>query len=83
MNRLLFAATIVALGALAACNDPEPEPQETLEPSIEAPVAPPIEEAPAVTQAPAPVQPTDNSALPPESRTSEETVKPESDTLFY
>lgn len=83
MNRLLFAATIVALGALTACSDPQPEPEETLEPMIEAPVAPPIEEAPPQAQAPTPSPPIDSSALPPENRTSEETVKPESETLFY
>ena len=37
--------------------------------------------APPTTTTTAP--PTDSTTLPPESRTSEETVKPESETLFY
>ncbi len=81
MNRLMLAATIGALSALAACSEPAPEPDETFEPTMEAPVAPMPEEAPAPeTTTPPPV---DSSTLPPESRTSEETVKPESETLFY
>ncbi|MES2834830.1 MAG: hypothetical protein V4707_08995 [Pseudomonadota bacterium] len=80
MKRLILAAAFGAL-ALGACSDPAPEPEETLEPQMEAPVAPPVEEAPPPTTAPPP--PADSTTLPPESRTSEETVKPESETLFY
>ena len=79
MKRMMLAAAFGAL-ALGACSDPAPEPEETLEPMVEAPIAPVEEVAPApTTMAP----PTDNTTLPPESRTSEETVKPESETLFY
>lgn len=80
MKRLMLAAAFGAL-ALGACNDPAPEPEETLEPQMEAPVAPVEEVAPPTTTPTAP--PTDSTTLPPESRTSEETVKPESETLFY
>ncbi len=80
MKRLMLAAAFGAL-ALGACSDPAPEPEDTMEPSMEAPVATPVEEVPppAATAPP----PTDSTTLPPESRTSEETVKPESETLFY
>ena len=80
MKRLMLAAAFSAL-ALGACSDPAPEPEETLEPQMEAPVAAPVEEAPPTTTATPPR--TDSTTLPPESRTSEETVKPESETLFY
>ncbi len=80
MKRLMLAAAFGVL-ALGACSDPAPEPEETYEPPVEAPVAPPVEETPAPTTTAPP--PTDSTTLPPESRTSEETVKPESETLFY
>lgn len=80
MNRLMLAAAFGAL-ALGACSDPAPEPEDTLEPTVEQPVAPVEEVAPPPATNPAP--PVDSTTLPPESRTSEETVKPESETLFY
>lgn len=79
MKRLMLAAAFGAL-ALGACSDPAPEPEETLEPTMEAPIAPVEEVAPVPTTT---APPTDSTTLPPESRTSEETVKPESETLFY
>lgn len=82
MKRLMLIAALAAAGALAACNDPAPrDDEETLEPTMEAPVAPPIEEAPPET-APEPAPPPAD-ALPPDGRTSEQTVQPESETLFY
>ena len=84
MKRLMLAAAFGALAlsaSLGACSDPAPEPEETLEPQMEAPVAPPVEEVPAPTATTPP--PSDSTTLPSESRTSEETVKPESETLFY
>ncbi|QQQ19409.1 hypothetical protein JIP62_04725 [Brevundimonas vitis] len=83
MKRLILAAALSSLAALAACDDPRPSQDvETYEPPMEAPVAPPVEETPppAVTPPPAPA---DNTALPPEARSSEESVQPESETLFY
>ncbi|MDZ4364014.1 hypothetical protein [Brevundimonas sp.] len=82
MKRLILAAALSSLAALAACDDPRPSQDvETYEPPMEAPVAPPVEETPPpVTAPPAPV---DNTALPPETRSSEESVQPESETLFY
>lgn len=81
MNRLMLAAAFGAL-ALGACSDPAPEPEDTLEPTVEQPVAPVEEVAPPTTTTTT-APPSDSTTLPPESRTSEETVKPESETLFY
>ena len=81
MKRLMLAAAFGAL-ALGACSDPAPEPEETLEPQMEQPVAPVEEVAPPPTATPAAPH-ADSSTLPTESRTSEETVKPESESLFY
>lgn len=89
MNRKIIAAS-AAIGlvlGLAACDNfqtPEDETVETATETVE-PVAPAAEDAaapaadPSATDAP----PVDTSALPPEKRTSEETVKPDSETLFY
>lgn len=83
MKKLMLIAALATTGALAACNDPAPRAdEETLEPTFEAPIAPPIEEAPPVETAPQPAPPPVDS-LPPDSRTSEQTVQPESETLFY
>lgn len=84
MNRILVAMAVSALLAgVAACSDPAPEPEEGLEPTIQEPVAlPPAEEMPPV-DATVPPSSTDNSTLPTDGRESEETVKPESETLFY
>lgn len=85
VNRLLLAAGLAATAALAACDEPRKEEgHEAVEIQTEEPAAPAAEDAavPAVaetpTEAPPPVD-----ALPPEKRTSEQTVQPESDTLFY
>lgn len=89
MNRKIIAAA-AAFGltmGLAACDNFQTPTDETVETGAEAmePVAPAAEDAaapaadPAATDAP----PADPTALPPEKRSSEETVKPESETLFY
>ncbi len=71
-----------ALLTLSACGDPLPDNEgvepigpEVTEPAIPEtePVEPPTDEAPIQ---PPPTLPTDN-------RTSEESVRPDSDTLFY
>lgn len=71
-----------ALLTLSACGDPLPDDEgvepigpEVTEPAIPEtePVEPPADEAPIQ---PPPTLPTDN-------RTSEESVRPDSDTLFY
>lgn len=86
VKRLLLAAGLAATAALAACSDPSSDNDyEAVEIQTEEPAAPAEDSAaPAVaettipTDAPPPVD-----TLPPEQRTSEQTVQPESDTLFY
>ncbi len=84
LNRLMIGAALAATGFLAACEQPysEPTPVEAPVP-VEAPAAedaaaPAVAETPAAPEAATPVE-----ALPPDQRSSEETVQPESDTLFY
>lgn len=81
MKRLILALACGA-AALAGCDDPRPEQTETAPPPMEAPAPPPVEAPPPVQTTPPPA-PVDSSALPPDQRPSEETVKPESETLFY
>ena len=84
MKRFLTLAAVGAALAVAACDRPEPT-DEGLEPSPPVDVAPaPVEETPAPEATPAPTPPpTDSTALPDDKRSSEETVRPESETLFY
>lgn len=87
MKRLV--ALVAAAGALAvaACDDPnDAGDMETYEPPVEAPFAPAVEDAAAPADATAPAdQPPapDPSTLPAEKRSSEESVQPDSETLFY
>ena len=83
---LLLAAAAFSLSALSACDNYDeradyetaPEPMEPVAPAAEDSAEPVV--APDVTdQVPAPSPDT----LPPEERTSEQSVQPESDTLFY
>lgn len=78
---------IAAAGAgLASCEEPAMREIETQEPPIEAPVAPAATDqaaSAAATGAATDAPPTDMTTLPPEQRPSEETVQPESETLFY
>jgi hypothetical protein len=79
---------LAALGALslAGCDDYRQEPRDDYDAAQPVEVAPPVEEDAAVVtpevQDPAPTPPPVDS-LPPEERSSEETVQPESETLFY
>ena len=85
MKRLVLVLAFgAAVGALAACDDRPPQPVEPAPPVIEAPQPPPVETPPVDPYAaqPAPTYPTSDT-LPPEQRESAETVKPESETLFY
>lgn len=83
MKRILTLAALGAALAVTACDRPEPT-DEGLEPSPPVEVAPlPAETPPPVETAPAPTTPTDATALPEDQRSSEETVRPESETLFY
>ena len=84
MKRLIVLA--VALGGLTltGCEEPVSQQVETAPPTEEA-VAPAATDqgVPAAdTSAPTDAPP-QNSTLPPEERSSEQTVQPESETLFY
>lgn len=86
MKRLVALLAVSTGLVLSACDDPErSETIETYEPAIEEPVAPAAEEAsaPAAATTTDEAPPVDPGALPTDERTSEETVKPESETLFY
>lgn len=84
---LILAAVALGAAAVTACDNYDqrdddyetaPPPMEPVAPSAEDSAAPVV--APDVTdQVPAPAPDT----LPPEDRTSEQSVQPESETLFY
>lgn len=86
MNRLIALLALTSALSVAACDDPQGsnEPEYADEP-MEAPVAPTAEDAGAPVAAPSAVDtaPADPSTLPPEKRSSAESVQPESETLFY
>lgn len=82
MRRLAFLAVLAAGATLAACEaetsydeapPPEPAPVET---------APPADETPPPAPEPEPADTGYQEPLP-EPRSSEESVQPESETLFY
>ena len=81
---LLGAVALGAMAALAGCEEPPREPAPPPAPVVEA-EPPAAEDAAAPTAAEAPETPPTApvETLPPDHRSSEETVQPESDTLFY
>jgi hypothetical protein len=84
MKRLAVLLALSAAFAVAACDDPRPSNEDSLADKAAEQAPPPVVEepvAPPPTVAPPP--PTDTTALPPEKRSSEESVQPESETLFY
>lgn len=85
MKRLIALLAVSGAIALAACEDPRPAEDDYAGPVIEEPAAPAAEDvaAPTDTVAPPPAAPTDSSTHPTEPRTSEQSVQPESETLFY
>jgi|TARA_R110002124_G_scaffold8548_6_gene45340 hypothetical protein len=87
MKRLILAVLFGAAAALGACDNPGPgeEYEDAGQPPEEAPVAPMADEMPVPEAAPPPTDtpPVDYSTIPPEKRSSAETVRPESETLFY
>lgn len=83
MKRLAALLALTGAFAVAACDDPRPSNEDSLaDQAAEQPVAPVEEPVPEVV-APTPPPPVDSSAIPPEQRTSEQSVQPESETLFY
>lgn len=85
MKRLVALLALSSALALAACDDPSVSRDEELaDAPMEAPVAPAEEmTAPAADPAAVDTPPASPETLPPEKRSSEETVQPESETLFY
>ena len=85
MKRLILLAGSGLALALAGCEEPMSREAE-MAPPMEAPIATPAEDAgvPATdTTAPTDQLPLDDSRLPPTNPSSEESVQPESETLFY
>lgn len=86
MKRLIACLVLSSALAAAACDDPrESNEPETADVAMEAPVAPAAEDAGVPVAEPSAVDkpPADSTTVPPEKRSSEESVKPESETLFY
>ncbi len=87
MKRLAALLALTGAFAVAACDDPRSSEEDSLaDKAAEQPLAPAVEDTgvPAEAVAPTtPPPPTDSTTLPPEKRTSEESVQPESETLFY
>ena len=85
MKRLIAILALSTGFTVAACNDPNGNDAETAEAPMDAAIAPAAEDAGIPVTAPSAVDtpPLDSTALPPEKRSSEESVRPESETLFY
>lgn len=85
-STFVLAAAALSVLALSACDDrPSRDdddyrdmPVETAPPPVKEEIPPP----PPAVQDPTPTPPP-SSTLPPEERTSEQSVQPESETLFY
>lgn len=85
MKRLIAILTLSTAFGLAACDDPNGNSSEVAEAPMEAPVAPAADDAGVPVAAPSAVDapPADSTTMPAEKRSSEESVQPESETLFY
>lgn len=84
MKRLFALVAIASAVTLTACEDPRPAEPEVMDTPVEEPVAPSIEEVQAPVAAPSATDtPPDNTRSPTGNRTSEESVQPDSETLFY
>lgn len=85
MKRLIAILALSTAFGVAACDGPNANDTDFVEPPMEAPIAPPAEEVAAPAAAPSAVDapPVDYSTLPPQKRSSAESVQPESETLFY
>jgi hypothetical protein len=83
MKRLFALVAIAGAVALTACDDPRPAEPEVLDTPMEEPVAAAAEEVQAPVVAPSATDTPPSDTLPAEKRTSEESVQPDSETLFY
>lgn len=84
-HRMLIAVLLASGALLSACEEPQVHRSETVTIETETPPAVAAEDVavPAAAEAPAADAPPPVDTLPPEKRTSEESVQPESETLFY
>lgn len=85
MKRLIACLVLTSALTAAACDDPQQSNEpETADVAMEAPVAPSAEDVAVPTTAPAvDTPPADSTTLPADRKSSEESVQPESETLFY
>lgn len=86
MKRLIACLALTGALAVAACDDPDSYNEaDVAEASGDEALAPAAEDAGVPAAAPSAVDtpPTDTTTLPADKRTSEDSVKPESETLFY
>ena len=85
MKRLIAILALSTAFGVAACDDPNGNDSETAEAPMDMPIAPAAEDVGAPVAAPGAVDapPADSTTLPSEKRSSEESVQPESETLFY
>lgn len=85
MKRLTALLALTVAFAMTGCDSPDSGDPEFADAPMEAPVAPAAADAGAPVAAPAVVDgpPLDSANLPAERRSSEESVQPESETLFY
>lgn len=85
MKRLIAILALSTAFGAAACGDPNAGDSETADAPMDAPVATAADDAGAPVAAPSAVDapPADSTTLPSEKRSSEESVQPESETLFF
>ena len=83
MKRLFVLVAMAAAVALNACDDPRPAEPEVQDMPMEEPVAPSAETVQEPVAAPSATDTPPSDTLPAEKRSSEESVQPDSETLFY
>lgn len=85
MKRLITILALSTAFGVAACDAPDAYDAEPAEAPVEAQIAPAAEDAEIpVAEPSAPnTPPADSTSHPAEKRSSEESVRPDSETLFY
>lgn len=84
MKKLMILAAAGVTLALAACDEPYREESEMAPVETESPVAPAATDETAPVVDPAVTDPSlETPPVPPEEKSSEQSVQPESETLFY
>jgi|LauGreDrversion4_2_1035121.scaffolds.fasta_scaffold126002_2 hypothetical protein len=85
MKRLIAVLALSIVSGLAACSDPFANDAAVTDEPLEVPLAPVAEDAgvPAADPGAAEALPADSTTTPAEKLSSEESVQPESETLFY